>query len=166
MASHSSILAWRIPWTEQPGGLQSMGLQRVEHDWAANIPARLWMEHILWTLDGTYSVSLFTSRWTYGLPRLWLPLIVLLLTFTYMASCRRVFSFLLRTSLGVGTVGCVKFMFSFLRNYQTFLRYLYHFTFLLATYESFSFSISASTLDTIFFTTVLLVGINYILFWF
>ena len=29
MATHSSILAWRIPWTEQPGGLQSMGLQRV-----------------------------------------------------------------------------------------------------------------------------------------
>ena len=32
MATHSSILAWRIPWTEDPGGLQSMGLQRVEHD--------------------------------------------------------------------------------------------------------------------------------------
>ena len=32
MATHSSILAWRIPWTEEPGGLQSMGLQRVGHD--------------------------------------------------------------------------------------------------------------------------------------
>ena len=32
MAIHSSILAWEIPWTEEPGGLQSMGLQRVEHD--------------------------------------------------------------------------------------------------------------------------------------
>ena len=31
MATHSSILAWRIPWTEEPGGLQSMGLQRVGH---------------------------------------------------------------------------------------------------------------------------------------
>ena len=31
MATHSSILAWGIPWTEEPGGLQSMGLQRVEH---------------------------------------------------------------------------------------------------------------------------------------
>jgi len=29
LATHSSILAWRIPWTEEPGGLQSMGLQRV-----------------------------------------------------------------------------------------------------------------------------------------
>ena len=32
MATHSSILAWRIPWTEEPGGLQSTGLQRVRHD--------------------------------------------------------------------------------------------------------------------------------------
>ena len=32
MAPHSSILAWRIPWTREPGGLQFMGLQRVEHD--------------------------------------------------------------------------------------------------------------------------------------
>ena len=31
-ATNSSILAWRIPWTEKPGGLQSMGLQRVRHD--------------------------------------------------------------------------------------------------------------------------------------
>ena len=34
MATHSSILAWRIPWTEEPGRLESMGLQRVRHDWA------------------------------------------------------------------------------------------------------------------------------------
>ena len=33
MATHFSILAWRIPWTEGPGGLQSMGLQRVRHKW-------------------------------------------------------------------------------------------------------------------------------------
>ena len=32
MATHSSILAWRIPWTEEPGGLQSIGAQRVGHD--------------------------------------------------------------------------------------------------------------------------------------
>ena len=33
MATHSSIFAWRIPWTEEPGGLQSMGSQRVGHNW-------------------------------------------------------------------------------------------------------------------------------------
>ena len=32
MATHSSILAWKIPWTEEPGGLWSMGSQRVGHD--------------------------------------------------------------------------------------------------------------------------------------
>ena len=32
MATHSSILAWRIPWIEEPGSLQSMGLQRVKHE--------------------------------------------------------------------------------------------------------------------------------------
>ena len=32
IATHSSILAWRIPWTEEPGGLQSRGLQTVRHD--------------------------------------------------------------------------------------------------------------------------------------
>ena len=34
MATHSSILAWEIPWTEEPGGLQLMGLQRAGQDWA------------------------------------------------------------------------------------------------------------------------------------
>ena len=33
MATHSSILAWRIPWTEEPGRLQAVGSQRVRHDW-------------------------------------------------------------------------------------------------------------------------------------
>ena len=32
MATHSSILTWRIPWTEEPGGVQSMGSQRIGHD--------------------------------------------------------------------------------------------------------------------------------------
>ena len=36
MATHSSIFAWRIPWTEKPGRLQSMGSQRVEHGLATN----------------------------------------------------------------------------------------------------------------------------------
>ena len=37
MATHSSTLAWRIPWTEELGGLQSMGSQRVGHDWATSL---------------------------------------------------------------------------------------------------------------------------------
>ena len=37
MATHSNIHAWKIPWTEEPGGLQSMGSQRVGHDWATSL---------------------------------------------------------------------------------------------------------------------------------
>ena len=37
MATHSSTLAWRIPWREEPGRLQSMGSQRVGHDWATSL---------------------------------------------------------------------------------------------------------------------------------
>ena len=42
MAIHSRILAWRIQWTEEPGGLKSMGSQRVAHDWVTNTGACLW----------------------------------------------------------------------------------------------------------------------------
>ena len=38
MTTHSSILAWIIPWTEEPGRLQSVGSQRIEHDWAGTAP--------------------------------------------------------------------------------------------------------------------------------
>ena len=41
MATHSSILAWRIPWTDEPDGLQSTGSQRVGHDWVTNTGADL-----------------------------------------------------------------------------------------------------------------------------
>ena len=49
MATHSSILAWRIPWTEEPGGLWSIGSQRVRRDWsdlihthACSLKGKLW----------------------------------------------------------------------------------------------------------------------------
>ena len=45
MATHSSILTWRIPWTEQRDGLQSMGLQRAVHDWATNTPTSMYYIH-------------------------------------------------------------------------------------------------------------------------
>ena len=38
MATHSSMLAWEVQWTEEPGGLQSMGLQRIGHDLEAKPP--------------------------------------------------------------------------------------------------------------------------------
>ena len=41
MATYSRVLAWRIPWIEKPGGLQSLGSQRVGHDWATS-PKLFW----------------------------------------------------------------------------------------------------------------------------
>ena len=51
MTTHSSILAWKVPWVEKPGGLQSMELQRVGHDWSNLAPLRkqpVWGGRWLW----------------------------------------------------------------------------------------------------------------------
>ena len=46
MAPHSNTLAWKIPWTEEPGRLQSMGLHRVRHDYVIiGEPIMLWLIH-------------------------------------------------------------------------------------------------------------------------
>ena len=76
MTMHSSILAWRIPWTEQPGGPQSMDSQRVRHDWETNtsrVGSKLHLFLCVWTkmhevyLGGTCSqnveLSWSSSRW-------------------------------------------------------------------------------------------------------
>ena len=49
MSTHSSILTWRIPWTEEPGGLQSTGSQRVRHNWATSLPYSLTHSSISYT---------------------------------------------------------------------------------------------------------------------
>ena len=55
MTTHSSILAWRILWTEEPGGLQSMGLQRIGHNWATN-------RHIICVCIWTWNNRLVPNR--------------------------------------------------------------------------------------------------------
>ena len=56
MATHSSILAWRIPWTEEPGRLKSMGSQRVGHDWACILCMHfIKLTNILFVLDLVYN---------------------------------------------------------------------------------------------------------------
>ena len=61
MATHSSTLAWKIPWTEETGRLQSMGLQRVRHDWSdlATAAAR----HVV-IVQSLSHVWLFVTQWT------------------------------------------------------------------------------------------------------
>ena len=53
MATHFNILAWRIPWTEEPGRLQSMGSQRLRHDWsdlAHTQSTGIWQRREMFTL--------------------------------------------------------------------------------------------------------------------
>ena len=64
MATHSSILAWRIPWTEEPGRLQSMGLQRVRHDWETNSNEEKAELRYTQVLSHFSRVRLFTNLWT------------------------------------------------------------------------------------------------------
>ena len=64
MATCSNILAWKIPWTEEPGGLQSLGSQRVRHDWAADIHTvfRLGVDHFNPVKDWAHSKLDFSSK--------------------------------------------------------------------------------------------------------
>ena len=55
MATHTSILSWRIPWAEEPDGLQSMGSQRIGHNWKLNIQKNKIMASgpiTSWQIDG------------------------------------------------------------------------------------------------------------------
>ena len=54
MAPHSSTLAWKIPWTEEPGGLQSMGLLRVRRDWVTSLSLFTFHFHALEKEIATY----------------------------------------------------------------------------------------------------------------
>ena len=58
MAPHSSTLAWRIPWTEEPGRLQSMGSQRVGHDWS-NLAAAYILVHFEHVRTNTFSWGIY-----------------------------------------------------------------------------------------------------------
>ena len=68
MATHSNTIAWKIPWTEEPGRLQSMGSQRVGHDWATLLSLFTiqrvrhdWATELNWT-DGNYDYNDFTNE--------------------------------------------------------------------------------------------------------
>ena len=63
MATHSSVLAWRIPGTGEPGGLLSRGLHRVGHDWS-DLAAAAAEGHLVVTLFPALSLSVFVPLWT------------------------------------------------------------------------------------------------------
>ena len=69
VATHSSTLAWKIPWMEEPGRLQSMGLRRVGHDWAISLHSSVqslshfWLFVTPWTIARQASLSI-TNSWS------------------------------------------------------------------------------------------------------
>ena len=74
MATHSSILAWKIPWTEEPGRLQSIGSQRVRHDWATSLYYYKQNKHptntsfMIYIKNGIKSMYLSNIRHIYDFP--------------------------------------------------------------------------------------------------
>ena len=63
MATHSSILTWKIPWVKEPGGLESVGSQRVGHDWATRYTLS-----VLCFGSSSYILSISLTWWTSTLP--------------------------------------------------------------------------------------------------
>ena len=65
MATHSSILTWRIPWTEEPGGLQSVGSHRGGHDWACAWQQICWRELSFphWVVSAPLSKITWPHMW-------------------------------------------------------------------------------------------------------
>ena len=57
MAIHSSTMAWKIPWTEEPGRLQSMGSQRVGHDWATSLHFKVYAELFHYSFNPSWTLS-------------------------------------------------------------------------------------------------------------
>ena len=70
MATHPSILAWRITWTKEPGGLQSMGLQRVGHNWATNTHSSFIYPNKIFINTCSFDICLCFKKWSkYGTSR-------------------------------------------------------------------------------------------------
>ena len=64
MAIHSSTLAWKIPWTEEPDRLQSLGSQRVGHDWATSLsPSRYYEFYFCYNLFYRWGNRYFTGKY-------------------------------------------------------------------------------------------------------
>ena len=100
IASHSSILAWKISWTEEPGGLQSMGSQRVGHNWATNTYSFTRICAIF--VNKSYFYQHFNNHQDLLLFCLWVVNVVLcLVTQSCLTLCEHVDCGLLALSMGI-----------------------------------------------------------------
>ena len=101
VAPHSSTLAWKIPWTEEAGGLQSMGLLRVRHDWATSFSLLTFHFHALekemathssvlaWRIPGTGKPRGLPSMESHRVGHDWRDLVVVVVMYVYVYACKR-----------------------------------------------------------------------------
>ena len=126
MATHSSILAWRIPWAEESGGLQSMGLQKVGHDWAhSTFPHFPTLDRIRWLpdrVDEDLAVSHRQFRYTAGSGWIIFNTDITLPTWLWL------------TAGHSNVVIKTKFPFLFLFSFKLIIALLFHFLGFLCTY--------------------------------
>ena len=135
MATHSSILAWRIPWTEEPGGLQSTGSQRVGHDWATSfsLTIQAFVGKVMSLLFNMLSrlVTPFLPR-SKCLSTSWLqlPSAVILESKKIVSHCFHCFPIYLPWSDGTDAMILVFWMLSFKPTFSlssfTFIKRLFH----------------------------------------
>ena len=98
MANHSNILVWRTPWTEEPGGLQPMGSQRIRHDWSNCLHMHVCVKFLLMSFDYILTDFFFFFFFaTWGLKSsLYIPdisaLLDVLLANTFLSGCYLPFS--------------------------------------------------------------------------
>ena len=115
MATHSSILAWKIPWTEDPGRLQSMGLQRVRHDWATSLHFTGIHTFVLYVC---VSISALQVRYLYHFSRFHIYVIIYDICFSDLLHCMTV-----SRSIYISANGTILFLFM-AESYS--IVYMYH----------------------------------------
>ena len=101
--THFSVLAWRIPWTEEPGGLQSMEPQRVRHDWVTNTHTSRFGFILCWC-EGVFWLHWFTC----GCPTFWTPLAEETVVISTVYSCLHCWRVIDRRCVGLslGSLSC------------------------------------------------------------
>ena len=111
MATHSSILAWRIPWTEEPGGLQSTGWQRIEHDWAISLSLSFMTNDVEHLFTGWWAILLWGNVCSVSIQFLSVLFVCFWLCWVFVAS--RAFS-LVAAIWGYSLVWCAGFSLQWL----------------------------------------------------
>ena len=133
MATYSSVLAWRTPWTEEPGGLQSMGSQRVGHNWATNtttnLNSHIWLRDTIMdsTVKKTNQDLIFCFIFTVVKKDLWLKVhcvrFTTMIKIIYYLGCRILALYLREENLASIPQNSVQLQVIFTSNIEVYMLY-------------------------------------------